>query len=147
MTSITERDAIDLGKGQITKLKWSPDGRFLALPTESGWVAIFDIQTRKVIRTIGRHSGAVTTVAWDRKAEYMMTGSVDRSIGLWEVATGDKAEFPFQGHKGAVHTIEWTDEDAYAITCSANRLRALDGACLLAGWSEEMEAGVNRQTD
>ena len=34
----------------------------------------------------------------------------------------------------------------FAMTCSSDRVRALDGYCLLSGWTEEMENTVNRHT-
>jgi hypothetical protein len=40
--------------------------------------------------------------------------------------------------------VEWTDEEAFAITCSSDRVCAMDGCCLLPGWTEDMEASVNK---
>jgi WD40 repeat protein len=134
---------IDFGAGCIANMRWSPDGSLLAVPTESGATIIFEKEKRRVIRKIGPHDGWVTAVAWDRRAECILTGSVDRSVGLWRVETGERAPFNVDGHRTPVHSIEWTDEEAYAITCSADRLRVLDGACLLAGWKREDEDRVN----
>lgn len=75
-----------------------------------------------------------------------MTGSLDGSIGLWEVETGRRAPVNITGHKEPVHSIEWTDEEAFAMTCSADRVRAFDGCCLLTGWTDEMENTANRYT-
>ena len=146
MSAITQLHEIDLKGGHITKPRWSPDGRFLAIPTESCSIAIFDIETGQVEQTVGPHSGEVTSVAWDRYAEFLMSGSLDRSVGLWEVKSGRRAPFPPVGHREPVHSVEWTDEEAYAMTCSADRVRAYDGCCLLDGWSAEMEAAVNQHT-
>jgi len=143
MKTIRTIHEIELEGGLIANLRWSPDGRLLAIPTESGSIVIFEKEKGSVLRTIGHHEGRVTAVAWDRKGECILTGSVDLSIGLWRVATGERAPFTIQGHAMPVHTIEWTDEEAYAITCSADRLRVLDGACLLAGWRKEDEDRVN----
>ena len=52
--------------------------------------------------------------------------------------------FSLKGHKTSVHSIELTDENAYSMTCSSDRVRALDGACLHSGWTEDMERRVNR---
>jgi WD40 repeat protein len=133
---------IELHSGGITKMQWSPDGRLLAVPTESGSIIIFDLETQEV-RKIGPHLGCVTAVAWDLKAECILTGSLDRSIGLWNVKSGERAPFTIDGHQTPVHSIEWTDEEAYAITCSPDRLRVLDGACLLPGWEKETEDSIN----
>ena len=132
--------------GHITKPRWSPDGRFLAIPTQSGSIGIFDLDAGRVTRTLGPHSGEVTALAWDRKAEFILTGSLDRSMGLWEVRTGKRAPLAGSGHKEPVHSVEWTDEEAFALTCSTDRIRALDGYCLQTGWTQEMEEGLNRYT-
>jgi len=146
VSAITQLHQLDLRSGRITKPQWSPDGRSLALPTESGYIAIFDIASGQVLRTIGPHAGAVTAVTWDRKSEFILTGSLDHSVGLWEVSSGRRAPLAFDGHKGPIHSIEWTDEEAFAMACSADRVRAYDGCCLLTGWTEEMENVVNTYT-
>jgi WD40 repeat protein len=144
MSGLTELHRIDLHSGQITKPCWSPDGRFLALPTQSGTIVIFDHEAGQVKQTLGTHSGAVTAVMWDRKADFILTGSLDRSVGLWELKSGKRAGFTGDGHKGPV---EWTDEEPFAITCSTDRIRALDGYCLHTGWTKEMEDAMNKSTE
>ena len=146
MSAITQLHQIDLHSGYITKPRWSPDGCFLAIPTQSGSIPIFDLDTGEVIQTLGPHSGEVTAVGWDRKAEFIMTGSLDRSVGLWELKSGRRAPFTLSGHREPVHSVEWTDEEAFAMTCSSDRVRALDGCCLRTGWTEEMEDAVNKYT-
>src|SRR5206468_651547 len=93
MSTITELHHIDLHSGHITKPRWSPDGRFLAAPTASGSIAIFDIDSGQISQTLGPQSGEVTAIGWDRRAEFIMTGSLDGSVGLWELKSGRKAPF------------------------------------------------------
>jgi WD40 repeat protein len=146
VSAITQLHQVDLHSGRITKPQWSPDGRSLALPTESGYIAIFDLASGQVSQTIGPHAAAVTAVTWDRKSEFILTGSLDYSVGLWEVSTGRRAPLVLDGHKEPIHSIEWTDEEAFAMSCSADRVRAYDGCCFLTGWTEEMESVVNTYT-
>src|SRR2546429_1589120 len=116
MAAITPLDEIDLGKGQITKLRWSPDGRLLALPTQSGWVALYDSERHEIVRTIGPHHGWVTAVAGGREGGFMMTASSGRSIGLWGGERGNKEPFFFHRPKAAVPPIPGAEEEAYART-------------------------------
>src|SRR5215813_4122338 len=146
MSTITTLHEIDLHSGHLTKPSWSGNGRFLAIPTQSGSISIFDLDEEEVTRTVGSHSGDVTAVTWDRKSEFILTGSLDRSVGLWEVSTGRRAPLALDGHKEPIHSIEWTDEEAFAMSCSADRVRAYDGCCFLTGWTEEMENVVNTYT-
>ena len=146
MSTITPLHEIDLESGPLTKPSWSPNGRLLAIPAQSGSITIFDLARKQVTGTLGPHSGAVTAVTWDRKAELILSGSLDRSLGLWEVSTGRRAPLEVSGHKEPVHSVEWTDEEAITMTCSADRIRVLDGYCLHTGWTEEMEEVMNRST-
>jgi len=110
MADIIEIRHIDLNGGQITKPRWSLDGRFLAIPMESGSIAIFDLDLNQVVQTVGHHSAQVTAVGWNREAQFIMTGSLDRSVGVWEVPGGRKSGITISGHKEPVHSVEWTDE-------------------------------------
>jgi WD40 repeat protein len=146
MSTLTPLHQIDLESGHLTKPSWSPNGRLLAMPAQSGSITIFDLYSEQVTKTLGPHSGEVTAVTWDRKSELILTGSLDRSVGLWEVSTGRRAPLEVSGHKEPVHSVQWTDEEAIAVTCSADRIRVLDGACLHTGWTEEMEDAMNEST-
>ena len=145
--TITTEHEMDLGSGRITRPRWSPDGSFLAIPTDSGSIAIFEADTERIAGTLGPHSGPVTAVTWDRKAECILASSFDGTVGLWEVRTGIRGRFAISGHKEPVHSVEWTDEEAFAMTCSVDHIRAWDGCCLLTGWTKEMEDQVNQHSD
>ena len=145
MPEISELHRVDLQSGRITKLRWSHDGRFLAIPTQSGSTAIFDIDAGEVTQTLEGRS-EVTAVGWDPRSNLIMTCALDRSIALWELEGGRSTPFTLSGHRKPVHSVQWTDEGAFALTCSPDRIRALDGCCLLAGWTKEMEDGVNKTT-
>ncbi len=146
MSEIDQLFQLDLQSGHISAPRWSPGGRFLAIPTQFGSTAIFDIDAEQVTHTLESESGPVISVGWDPRADVIMTSSVDRSLNLWELASGRSTPFPLSGHSEPVHSVEWTAEGAFAITCSSDRIRALDGACLLPGWTQQMEDGVNRDT-
>jgi WD40 repeat protein len=146
MATINQLHQVDLHSGRLTKPRWSPNGRLLGVGTEQGSISVFDIETGQVATTLGPHSGAVTSVCWDRESEMVMIGSLDGSIGVWDVKSGKKAPFALGGHGEPVHSVDWTDEGAYAMTCSVDRVRAWDGFCLQAGWTQEMETFANRNT-
>jgi len=146
MPEINQLHRIDLHGGRVTKPRWSRNGRFLAIPAESGAISIFDFDTEQIAQTLGSHSGEVTAVDWDYNEGVILSASADRSVGLWDPKSGVRMPLDLSGHKEPVHSVEWTDEGAYAYTCSLDRVRAWDGCCLLPGWTEEMEEGANRHT-
>ena len=134
---------IDLNIGELMAPCWSPGGRFLAVPSRRGSIGIFDIDDGQVVRTLEGHSAQVTSVGWDPRSDLMITSSVDRSLILWELTSERSVPLKLSGHDEFVHSVEWTDEGAFTVTCSVDHVRALDGACLLSGWTDEMEDGVN----
>jgi WD40 repeat protein len=143
MSDITELRQIDFQSGQIGRPSWTLNGRFIAVPTESGSIFILDTQTMQVVQTLGPHSAAVTAVGWNREGDFIVSGSLDKTIGVWEVKNGRRVGIVIAGHKEPLHSMEYTNEGAFAMTCSSDHVRALDGFCLETGWTREMEESVN----
>jgi WD40 repeat protein len=142
--SIRTTHEVDLDTGRITRPRWSPTGDLLAIPTDSGFIAIFDLESGSVANKLGPHSGSVTAVTWSRTSECLLSSSLDGSVGHWEVKTGMRGPFTISGHDQPVRFVEWTDEEAFAMTCSTDRVRAWDGCCLLPGWDKAMEDSANK---
>src|SRR5439155_1865093 len=116
---------------------------FRAIPTQSGSIAIFDLESQQVTKMLGPHSDELTAVASDGMGQGILASPLYRPVGLWEVSSGIRAPFTISGHKEPVHSVEWTDEEAMAMTCSVDRIRAWDGHCLHTGWTEDMEDAMN----
>ncbi len=79
------------GLGQVQKIAWSPDGRWLAVPSNFG-IHLYDAVTLKEVRFIEADlSGEETRlfsagVAFSPDGNYLASAS--NSLALWEVATG-----------------------------------------------------------
>lgn len=65
-----------------------------AAGTESGEVVVWDFETRVVSRTFQAHAQAVTCVAWARNGRYLMSGSLDRSVSLWDILENKQVRVP-----------------------------------------------------
>jgi len=80
-----------LGFGMVQSVVFSPDGRYLAVGTSGGSsVQLIDTSSWQVIRTFEGHSSHVTSVAFSPDGRLLASGSADRTIKLWEVATGQE---------------------------------------------------------
>ena len=53
-------------------------------------IKIWDVQTKKLLRTLEGHEDYVTCVAFNSDGSKLVSGSEDQSLRVWEVATGKK---------------------------------------------------------
>jgi WD40 repeat protein len=87
------------GADHVTKIGWSPDGKLLAIPTQSGNVELWQIapqdgieQISKTISVIGNRWA--TSVAWSPDSEHLAVGSGDGNTRIWSVRTGLRLKTP-----------------------------------------------------
>src|SRR5438046_10687383 len=108
MSDIVELHQIDFHAGRIAKPSWTLNGRFLAVPAESGSIFIVDTQTMQIVQTLGPHDGAVTAVGWNREGEFIMSGSLERTIGAGQVRHGPRDRMVIAGHTETLHSVKDT---------------------------------------
>jgi WD40 repeat protein len=75
--------------GKIKSFVLSPSGRQIAICREDrNEVYLFDVVTGKLDAVLRGHSGAATSAAYRPDGKQVATGSIDRTIRLWDPATG-----------------------------------------------------------
>lgn len=83
------REALVLEEG-ADALAFSPDGRLLATARKlSAEVKLWDVKTGRKTLTLSGHNDEVRDVAFSSDGRLLMSGGMDGSIRLWEVATGE----------------------------------------------------------
>ncbi|XP_021887756.1 protein TPR3-like [Carica papaya] len=93
----------------VKRVLWSPDGTIFGVGFSEHVVQLFTYSGGKNIRPhleIDSHIGAVNDLAFctPTRQLFLMTCGDDKSIKVWDVATGAKA-FSFEGHSAPVHSI------------------------------------------
>jgi WD repeat-containing protein 61 len=104
-----ESTSATLEKGRFgMTAKFSPDGRQLAVGTESGHVAVLDAATSTVVASYAAHALCVRTLDWSPDSQWLYSGSDDARIVLHDVraggegARGEGAVAILQGHQSWV---------------------------------------------
>lgn len=66
-------------------------GQYLAVGRSDGWITIWDIETRSVLRLLPGHVRAVTDLAWSSYNRYLASCSGDWNVILWDLAAKSTA--------------------------------------------------------
>ena len=91
-----------LGKGKITEILYSPDGKFLAVAGGIG-IWLYDTPTYQEGNLLTDHTSEVESIAFSRDGHMIASGSVDGPITLWDRRTG--ALTTFTGHTDIVWSV------------------------------------------
>jgi WD40 repeat protein/serine/threonine protein kinase len=90
------------------------------------WSALYARLPRKTLqggweaRTLDGHTGAVTSVCLSRDSRYALSGSSDRTLKVWEVATG-RCLKTLEGHASAVTSVASSADGNYLLSGSADK--------------------------
>jgi WD40 repeat protein/uncharacterized caspase-like protein len=75
---------------RVDGLAFSPDGTLLASGSADNTVKLWDIASRREVRTLAAHTGGVKAVAFRPDGQWLASGGIDGNIKFWEVATGNQ---------------------------------------------------------
>jgi len=76
-----------LRTGAVMSLDFSSDGKRLAAATSSNLAVVWDVETRKLVRTIRGHRGSLTHVAWHPKDDLLATCASDSTVRIWRTSS------------------------------------------------------------
>jgi WD40 repeat protein/DNA-binding SARP family transcriptional activator len=100
------------------------DGRTLALGLEAGAVEFLDLSTGRR-RRLGRHEASVGAVAFSPDGATLATGSGDRKVMVWDVASGQVRE-TFEGHEGRVAGLRFNPQGRTLYSAGSSSVIAWD---------------------
>jgi small GTP-binding protein len=66
------------------------------------------------------HTESVCSVALSNDGRYVLSGSADKTMRLWEVSSG-RCVRVFEGHSANVLSVAWSGDGAHALTGSADK--------------------------
>jgi hypothetical protein len=76
-----------------------------------------------VLRLSG-HTDGVRAVDWSADGKFILTGSRDRTLGLWNAATGERIR-TFEGHEGGVTSAAFSPDGRWVVSGSQDKSVAL----------------------
>ena len=72
----------------VRDLCFSPDSDFLAVACDDSVIKIVSVDDKANSKNLEGHSGGVKSIAFDPKGQYLASTGCDRTLRIWDVATG-----------------------------------------------------------
>ena len=67
------------------------------------------------------HTSSVRSVAFSQDGRYIVSGSGDRTIRVWNAQTGDQVGSPLEGHTDSIWSVAFSQDGRYIVSGSADR--------------------------
>ncbi len=93
----------------VNSIALSCDGHTLASGHDDKTIRLWDLNTKKVLRSFTGHSQAVRAIAYSPNEEILATASDDKTIKLWNVNTFQEICTLF-GHSHAVKSVTFSSD-------------------------------------
>lgn len=85
VSGITLRHILRGHTNGINRMAWSPDGRYLASPSDDNTIRIWEVTSGECITVFNGHTDAVFDVAWSLDGQRVVSSSKDHTIRMWSL--------------------------------------------------------------
>jgi len=103
-------------------IKYSTDGKKLAVGLGSGEIKLFDPETLKLLTTLQGHFKPVLSVSFSNDNKYLVSGSSDQMIKVWNLQTQKELKSLINEHKGTVQAVSFSPTNNPFATSGQDKL-------------------------
>ncbi|MEI6423380.1 MAG: serine/threonine-protein kinase, partial [Lentisphaerota bacterium] len=92
-------------------VSWTQDGKAVAVAGYGSNIDIYDPETGKLVRGFEPgHNGPIFSICFSNDGKYLLSGSSDRTIKMWDVCTG-KIQNTFNGSSNRIREVNWSPDN------------------------------------
>ena len=66
-------------------------------------------------------SSIISTVAFSPSGKYVVSGSTDSTVRIWDSETGQIMRGPLEGHTGSIRSVAFSPDERHIVSCSADQ--------------------------
>lgn len=92
-----------------------------AVGYSDNFIRIFDLQTFKLKYEIKAHENSVFTVQYSPDSKYLLSGSRDAKLKLWNVFDGYTLSEQVVAHMYAINNLTYSPDKNHFVTCSMDK--------------------------
>ncbi|KAK9460537.1 WD40-repeat-containing domain protein [Lipomyces oligophaga] len=120
----------------LTSFAFSPDGQYIAVISEDGYLRIIDFLKEKVVDVFSSYYGGFLCVCWSPDGRYLLTGGQDDLVSVWSFATRTLVA-RCQGHQSFVRSVAF---DPWRCDERTLRFGSVGDDCRLLLWDLSIKA-------
>ena len=109
----------------VNSVVFSPDGETIVSVSDDGTIRLWNVNTRKPLKTLMAHADSVNSVVFSSDGETIASAGNDRAVRLWNANTG-KLLRTLTGHIENVNTVAFSP-DGKTIASGSGKLVYLGG--------------------
>jgi len=114
---IAEDAVLKAHRGPITRLDFSPCGKYLASSDRNREVIVWDVASRQVkIKDWVYHTARIDALAFSPSSTHVATGGLDQQIIIWSLENPTNRITIKGAHQGGITEIVWLDNSTIAST-------------------------------
>ena len=83
-----KRHELSHGQGKVTRVAWSPDGKWLATGATDNLVRVWNVASGKIEHELAGHTGTIWSLAWSPDGTRLATAAEDKTVRLWDPLAG-----------------------------------------------------------
>lgn len=100
----------------------SPDGRRIAMSSETGQIYVFDLETSSLSTTFTSHAMSVRSLAWSPDCSLLLSASEDKRLALHDVRVAPGGTVAsFTGHSSWVLSVDISPDGRLGLSGSADK--------------------------
>jgi len=96
-------------------------GDHLAVGYSDHFIRIFNLSNMKVIEEFKAHENSVFSLKYSPDGNYLLSGSRDAHLNIWEVTDQYRLKESIVAHMYAINSIEFSKDGNYFATCSMDK--------------------------
>ncbi|MFN8348836.1 MAG: caspase family protein [Spirosomataceae bacterium] len=101
----------------VRSVAFSPNGKSALSGSDDHTLKLWDLATRKEIKTLTGHSASVRSVAFSPDGKTALSGSDDHTLKLWDIVTGKEIR-TLIGHTDDVESVAFSPDGKTALSAS-----------------------------
>ena len=92
-----------------------------AVGFSDNFIRIFDLSSHNLVHEYDAHRNSVFTLTYSPSGEYLLSGSRDAHLKIWDVTDRYAGKFSIPAHLYAINHITYSPNGSYFATCSLDK--------------------------